>query len=421
MRLGVIADDMTGATDVALMLTKSGMRVVQTIGAPGPDWAAPAADAVVIALKSRTIDPADAVSQSLAACRALTAGGASQILFKYCSTFDSTAKGNIGPVADALADALNAPLALVCPAFPEAGRTIFQGHLFVGADPLDESPMKDHPLTPMRDSSLVRLMAAQTQRKVGLIPFATVAKGADAVSAACAALIAEGCRYAVADAVTNDNLLTLGAAAAAHRLVTGGSGIALGLPANFPDTSARGDVRRFEAPSGRAAVLAGSCSTATRAQVAAAQAAGAPNRAIDVGALARGDLTAADLADWALSQSSHAAPLIYSTADPASVADAQKALGVGRAGELVEQTIADTAALLIEGGVRRLIVAGGETSGAVIQRLGVRALEIGPEIAPGVPWTKVIDGPPIAVALKSGNFGGPDFFARALVMLDARS
>jgi uncharacterized protein YgbK (DUF1537 family) len=298
MRLGVIADDMTGATDVALMITKAGMDTIQTIGVPDMARGLPEADAVVVALKSRTIAPHDAVAQSLVACRALRAGGARQILFKYCSTFDSTPQGNIGPVADALADELGADIAIVCPAFPANGRAIFQGHLFVGAQPLDESPMKDHPLTPMHDSNLVRLMAAQTRRKVRLVPFAIVAAGADAVRSELRRLAQDGVRYAVTDAISDADLVALGHAVAGAPLVTGGSGIALGLPANLPAATRREPVP-FAAPAGRMAIVAGSCSAATREQVAAAKEAGAPHRAIDPAALARGDATPESLAAWA--------------------------------------------------------------------------------------------------------------------------
>lgn len=411
MRLGVIADDMTGAADVALMLSKSGLRAIQTIGAP--DRASlPDADAVVVALKTRTAPASDAVAQSRAALAILREAGARQIQFKYCSTFDSTPSGNIGPVADALLDDLGAHIALVCPAFPANGRTIYQGRLFVGDLPLDESPMKDHPLTPMRDASLVRLMAGQTSRPVGLLPHSTVARGPDAVRAALARLSADGVRYAVADAIADSDLLILGRAAADAALVTGGSGIAHGLADNFRDGAPQSGPP-FAAPDGRMAIIAGSCSAATRGQVKAALDAGLAARALDVRALLEGRLDPADLAAWALAQAPAQPILIYSSADPAEVAATQAAFGRDRAGAAVEEALADIAARLVAGGARRLIVAGGETSGAVVQRLGVRALEIGPEIAPGVPWTRSIGEPDLALALKSGNFGQPDFFVSA--------
>ena len=421
MLLGVIADDMTGATDVALMLNRAGMRTVQLIGVPQPGAAMPEADAVVVALKSRTIAPDEAVAQSLAACEALLAGGARQILFKYCSTFDSTPQGNIGPVADALMERMGARQAIVCPAFPANGRSIYQGYLFVGAMPLHESSMKDHPLTPMRDSSLVRLMAAQTRHPVGLVDYATVKSGASVIRTKLAALADQGVRYVVTDAIGNDDLIALGDAIAGEPLLTGGSGIAMGLPQNFRAAGLlphREAPTSLTAPAGRMAILSGSCSTATRGQIAEAGRAGCPALKVDPLALAEGRQTARELAQWGLGQPGDRPFLIYSSDDPAEVASVQNRLGRERAGTIVEEAFAEVARLLAEGGVTRLLVAGGETSGAVVQGLGIRMLEIGPEIDPGVPWTRVVDGPDMAVALKSGNFGAPDFFVKSWSLLD---
>lgn len=420
MLLGVIADDMTGATDVALMLNRSGMRTVQTIGVPSPGEALPEADAVVVALKSRTNPVAEAVADSLAACEALLAAGARQILFKYCSTFDSTAQGNIGPVADALAQRLGAGLAIVCPAFPANGRSIYQGYLFVGAVPLHESSMKDHPLTPMRDSSLIRLMGAQTTGTVGLVDYATVLAGAGAVKTRFGALVAEGVRYVVTDALTNADLMVLGEAVADHKLLTGGSGIAMGLPQNFRKAGLlpnREIAASLAAPPGRAGIISGSCSTATRGQIRKAIEAGYPALKVDPMALVSGAQDATKLADWALAQAPDRPFLLYSSDDPAEVAAIQDKLGREKAGETVEHAFAQTAALLAEGGVSRLLVAGGETSGAVVQGLGIGLLEIGPEIDPGVPWTRVAQGRDMVIALKSGNFGAPDFFLKAWALL----
>jgi uncharacterized protein YgbK (DUF1537 family) len=420
MLLGVIADDMTGATDVALMLNRSGMRTVQTIGVPRPGQALPEADAVVVALKSRTNPVAEAIADSLAACEALLAAGARQILFKYCSTFDSTPAGNIGPVADALAQRLGAGLAIVCPAFPANGRSIYQGYLFVGAVPLHESSMKDHPLTPMRDSSLIRLMGTQTTGAVGLVDYATVLAGAGAVKARFAALADQGMRYVVTDALTNADLMVLGEAVADHKLLTGGSGIAMGLPQNFRRAGLlpeREIAASLAAPKGRPGIISGSCSTATRGQIRKAIEAGFPALKVDPMALVSGEQDAAGLAAWALAQASDKPFLVYSSDDPAEVAAIQEKLGRERAGETVEHAFAQTAALLAEGGVSRLLVAGGETSGAVVQGLGIGLLEIGPEIDPGVPWTRVAQGRDMVIALKSGNFGAPDFFLKAWALL----
>lgn len=421
MLLGVIADDMTGATDVALMLNRAGMRTVQVIGAPAAGAKLPEADAVVVALKSRTTPVDQAIADSLAACEALLAAGARQILFKYCSTFDSTPDGNIGPVADALAERLGAKLAIVCPAFPANGRSIYQGYLFVGSVPLHESSMKDHPLTPMRDSNLMRLMGSQTKAEVGLVDYATVRAGADAVKARFDKLVAEGVRYVVTDAVTNDDLMVLGAAVDGHVLLTGGSGIAMGLPQNFVKAGLlekREASASLSAPQGRAGIISGSCSTATRGQIKQAVAAGYPALKVDPMALASGQQTAAEMAQWALAQPQDKPFLLYSSDDPAEVSAIQDKLGREKAGEIVEHAFAEAARLIVAGGVSKLLVAGGETSGAVAQGLDIATLEIGPEIDPGVPWTRVVGGPDIVIALKSGNFGAPDFFVKSWALLD---
>ena len=416
--LGAIADDFTGATDLANTLVGAGMRTIQTIGVPGADLDLGEAEAVVVALKSRTIPAGEAVAQSLDALAWLQGNGARQFFFKYCSTFDSTADGNIGPVADALMDALDAEIALVCPAFPTNGRTVYQGHLFVGTDLLSESSMKDHPLTPMQDSSLVRLMAAQSRHEVGLVPLATVAKGADATASAFASLHGRGARYGVVDAVSDADLKVIGEAAASHKLVTGGSGVALGLPENFRCAGLLGepDSPRLPDVSGRSAVLAGSCSTATRDQIEQAMASW-PALKLDADRLAAGDPMADEALDWSGTQPADTPVLIYSSADPEEVAAIQARHGRERAGALIEDAMGRIAEGLVEQGVRRLVVAGGETSGAVVTALGVEGLRIGPEIDPGVPWTETIGRSHLALALKSGNFGAPDFFAKALGML----
>jgi uncharacterized protein YgbK (DUF1537 family) len=396
------------------MLVRAGMRTVQVIGVPaGP---APAADAVVVALKSRTTPAADAVRESLAAMQWLRQAGARQFYFKYCSTFDSTAHGNIGPVAEAMMAALGTDFAIACPAFPENGRTIFRGHLFVGDQLLSDSGMRDHPLTPMTDANLVRVLQAQSRGLVGLLRYDTVRAGVDATRARIAALRAEGVRLAVADAIDNDDLRVLAQACADLPLLTAGSGVALGLPALY---AARGWLKldehaaRLDAVGGGAAVLSGSCSVATNGQVAQWRAAGRPLRTIDPRALARGEPVVAQALQWALPQLARAPVLLAATAAPEELHAVQAELGAARAGELVEHALAEVAAALVQSGVRRLVVAGGETSGAVVQALGVRTLRIGPAICPGVPWTQG-EGRPLKLALKSGNFGGPDFFAEAL-------
>jgi len=418
--LGCIADDLTGATDIANTLGRRGMNVVQTIGVPAAGDATPDAEAIVVALKSRTIPASDAVAQSLAACRWLKAKGARQFYFKYCSTFDSTDAGNIGPVADALMAELKAKFTIACPAFPETGRTIYLGHLFVGKQLLSDSPMRDHPLTPMRDANLVRVLGRQTKAKADLVPLATIRKGAAAVRAAFADLAEMGAAYAIVDAVEDNDLLILDEAAADLVLITGGSGAAIGLPENYRRAGlipSRSSVEPLPRVGGLGAVIAGSCSVATLGQVEAMRAKH-PARGIDPLKLAadtKGEVAAA--VAWAKDKVAHGPVLIHASAPPDAVAAAQKALGRERAGALVEEALATIAKALVDCGVRRLVVAGGETSGAVVQRLDIKSLRIGPQIDPGVPAVFADGNPAMALALKSGNFGAPDFFTKALEAL----
>jgi uncharacterized protein YgbK (DUF1537 family) len=414
MILGCIADDFTGATDLASTLVRGGMRTVQLIGVPnGP---VPDADAVVIALKSRTAPAAEAVGDSLAALRWLQAAGCRQVFQKYCSTFDSTEAGNIGPVADALVAALGCGFALACPAFPANNRSVFQGHLFVGTALLNESGMEHHPLTPMRDANLVRVLSHQTEGTVGLVPWATVSQGTQAIRRAMGALKEQGRRYAIVDAITEADLMAIGEAASGHALITGGSGVAMGLPANFraagllPD---RGDVGSLPAVAGHAAVLSGSCSRATLYQLGAAKGR-VPTLQLDPLATPDAATLAAQALAWSDGKLGDAPVVIAASAPPEQVAALQAKLGREEAGALIEETLATVAAGLVERGVRRLVIAGGETSGAVVSRLGVRQLRIGAEIDPGVPWTYAEGaGPAMRLALKSGNFGGRDFFTGA--------
>ena len=418
MLIGAVADDITGASDLCLMLSNAGLHTVQIMGVPVAGVALPKADAVVIALKSRTIPAAQAVALSVDAATWLMDAGAEQILFKYCSTFDSTDAGNIGPVTEALMALTGADMTIACPAFPANGRTVYMGHLFVGDQLLSDSPMKDHPLTPMKDANLVRVLSRQTSLPVGLVNAVSVAQGVVAVQTAMADSRTKGMRILVADATTDTDLMTLGAACKGMRLVTGGSGIALGLAANFSATLPGVGPAQMAAPVGRAAVLAGSCSVATLGQIASAKAAGLPSFAIDVAALAEGRQTAAMIADWVIAQTGPLPPLVYSSADPSGLGQTQALLGRATSGALVERTLADVACLLQVAGFARFIIAGGETSGAVLEGLGVQLLDIGPQIAPGVPWTRSIGGLDLALALKSGNFGGPDFFVKAWDLLN---
>ncbi|GAC1542085.1 MAG: four-carbon acid sugar kinase family protein [Ramlibacter sp.] len=417
--LGCIADDFTGATDLANNLVRAGMRSVQAIGVPdGP--LDTEADAIVVALKARTIAPADAVTQSLAALAWLQGQGVEQVYFKYCSTFDSTPRGNIGPVTEALLDALHGPgqgFTIACPAFPENKRTVFKGYLFAGDTLLSESGMQEHPLTPMTDANLVRVLQAQTRRKVGLVPYDVIARGTLSIRERISQLKSDGVGIAVLDAISNDDLLRIGPALAGMPLVTAGSGIAIGLPPNWQQTGRLRSKQVADALppfEGLGAVVSGSCSQATIAQVLRFRQAGRPAFAIDPLAIAGGDEVAAIALRWAAPLLAQGPVLVHATADAAAVKAVQARLGVDQAGALVERTLAAIARGLVERGVRRLVVAGGETSGAVVQALGVRQLRIGPQIDPGVPWTwaATTAGPSIHLALKSGNFGAADFFLK---------
>ena len=410
MKIGVIADDFTGATDIAGFLVAGGLTTTQMISVPEAD-AQVDADAVVISLKSRSNPAADAVADSLAALDWLRARGCAQIYQKYCSTFDSTAAGNIGPVADALMAALGTDITVICPALPVNGRSVYLGHLFVGQDLLQDSGMRDHPITPMRDSSLIRLMEGQAQGRCGLVDAATVDQGPQAVRDRITALRVEGMRYVVLDAISDAHLATLGQAVSDMALVTGGSGLGYGI-ARAVSGGADAQAQDAGAPlAGPAVVISGSCSVMTNRQVAAYRAL-APTLDVDVDrCLADADAYGAELAEWVLAQPQGRAPMITATADPARLREIQAQHGAA-ASEAVERTFAAAAARLAKGGITCFIVAGGETSGSVTQALKVTGFAIGPQIAPGVPWVRAVDKP-LSLALKSGNFGAETFFTDA--------
>jgi len=417
--LGCIADDFTGATDLANNLVRAGMRVVQAIGVPATPLDAEV-DAVVVALKSRTIAPAEAIAQSLDALRWLQAQGAQQIYFKYCSTFDSTPQGNIGPVTEALMEVLGCDFTIATPAFPDNKRTVFKGYLFAGDVLLNESGMQNHPLTPMTDPNLVRVLQAQCKRKVGLIDHAVVARGHAAITERIAQLKGEGVSIAIVDAVSNDDLLRLGPALATMPLVTAGSGVAIGLPANF-GLSPSSQASALPAASGLRAVVSGSCSLATNRQVLDFIQRGGAALAIDPLRIAAGVDVAAEALAWAAPLIGQQPVLVYSTAEAGAVKSVQGKLGVEEAGAMVERTVAAIARGLVDRGVRQLVVAGGETSGACVQALGIAQMQIGPQIDPGVPWcharAEAAQGAGVHIALKSGNFGGDDFFTKAFTVL----
>ena len=413
MLLGCIGDDFTGSSDLANTLARQGVHVAQYAGVPsGP--ADPAIEAGVVALKSRTIPVSEAVALSLKALEWLQAQGCRQFLFKYCSTFDSTRKGNIGPVAAALAEALDARKVLVCPAFPAAGRSIYQGHLFVNDKLLNESGMEDHSLTPMSDPDLRRWLGYQTDMPVGHVGFADIAGGPETIRKALAREDAAGHRLIVTDAITNDNLFDLGAAVADLPFLTGGSGIAMGLARNMRKENLRGHAAApWRGNHGPAFLLSGSCSGATRGQVARHIETGAPAFQLETARLVSGETTPEMVAEWVQAQSG--LPLVYSTTEPSELRAAQEEFGREKAAAAVESFFAALARILVAAGYQRIVVAGGETSSAVVEALDIEAMEIGPEIATGVP---AMAAGPLGLALKSGNFGGPDFFAEAITVME---
>lgn len=413
MKIGVIGDDFTGSGDIANTLARAGARTAQYVGTPNKKLVDESIDAAVIALKTRSVAVRDAVTQSLAACRWLVASGAEQIVFKYCSTFDSTPEGNIGPVAEALLAELDAPLALVCPAFPANGRKLYNGHLFVGDRLLSESGMENHPLTPMTDPDIRRWLSRQTQLKIGHLPLESLRSGGAEAVLNLAGLNGE--KLIVADAISNDDLMALGKMAKAHRLVTGGSGIAMGLPGNFGIRPRTGDRQQLMGSNGPGFILSGSCSSATRRQI-AAYCNGHPSMRLDADDALNPDAAVTNCLDFLITYKG-AGPLVYSTTEPSEVSVAQARHGRERLAALFERVFAEIAARAVVAGFRRLVIAGGETSGAVASAFGPSALEVGPEIDTGVPVLILNGEPRLAFALKSGNFGADNFFERALDIL----
>lgn len=417
--LGAIADDYTGATDLANTLVKQGMPTIQTFGLPPAGFDCGNAAAIVVALKSRSNPVDEAIAESVAAARWLKSLGAKQFFFKYCSTFDSTDEGNIGPVADAILDELGESFTIACPAFPTNGRTIYKGHLFVGDVLLSDSGMKDHPLTPMNDANLVNVLGRQTANGVGLVELNEVRTGAESIATKFSQLEEAGNRFAIVDAISDPDLLNIGKAISRLKLVTGGSGVALGLPENFRQSGLlnAGGGTGFKQTTGRSAVLSGSCSNMTRAQVAVAKSKW-PNYCLDPLRLAESsEAEIATVLAWVDGQSVAGPFLIYSSADPQDVQAIQEKLGREEAGLLVEEAMGRIAKQLVDRDIKQLIVAGGETSGAVVKALGIDGLHIGKEIDPGVPWCGTVGETRLSLALKSGNFGCEDFFAKAFEML----
>ena len=419
MYLGVIADDFTGASDIANTLAKGGLATTQFFGLPATS-APSACDAGVVSLKTRSIDADDAIRQSLQALTWLQAQGCRQFVFKYCSTFDSTPRGNIGPVGEALAATLGVRGVPACPAFPGTGRTIYQGHLFVGDRPLNESGLENHPLNPMTDSDIRRWLSKQTNHPVGLVAWPVVKRGAKAIREALDAAASRDEHLVIVDAVDDDDLIRIGEACVDAPLLTGGSGIAIGLPRQI---IAQGQASKqgsgFAGRNGPGAILAGSCSKATLSQV-AHYGKSHPAFAVDVSALLDGRLTADEVVKF-MQDNRDRSPLVYSSTTPERVRALQDQYGQTQVAHRLEKLFSDVAVKIVDAGVSRLVVAGGETSGSVVAGLGLNAVAIGPEIDPGVPALVAEGSRPIALALKSGNFGSEDFFAKALRMLDRQA
>lgn len=418
--LGCIADDVTGATDLASTLTREGLRVQLMVGTPRDSRVEDGIDAIIVALKTRTAAADEAVASSVTAARWLTSVGATLVYFKYCSTFDSRPDGNIGPVADALLDELSAGHTIVCPAYPETGRTVYRGRLFVGDLPLDESSMASHPLTPMRDSSLVRLLQAQTARRIAMIPYPVVRDGPASIRAAVMAAVHDGATYLVIDALDDHHLRDIGDAVGDYPLVTGASGVARGLPAALRRRGLLGPPRPSRpvaVPDGPSAVLAGSLSIMTQQQLDRFR-----GRAdfvlIDPDQLADDPRAIDELVRGAVRSVGSRPVVVRAMNDPAKVRRAQDRLGIDASGAIVEAALGEIAAALLAAGVRRFVVAGGETAAAVVTRLGIRSMRVGADIAPGVPWCLSAGEPGVGLALKSGNFGGVDFLVDALGVLE---
>ena len=423
LALGCIADDYTGASDLANTLTRCGLRTVQTIGVPSGDLALPEIDAVVVSLKSRSIEAGLAVTRSRAAEQWLRRRGADHVLFKICSTFDSTDAGNIGPVMDALRADSGDAIVLVTPAFPGTGRTVYQGNLFVGAVPLNESPLKDHPLNPMHDSNLLRVLSRQSRTRIGLVDLAVLARGPDAVRARLAELCANGVGAAIVDAVFDRDLETIGTVALDHRLSVGASGHWARPRAGAAWRRDRRDrSHRIRFPTPRSAAPRRASPAVVRRRRCSRSRAPSGSCRCCISIRSR-SLRAPDesrrAVGWARERLQQGPILIASSATPEQVAALQSRHGRDAAGHAIEQAMADIAEGLVRAGVRRLVVAGGETSGAVVDRLGIPGFLVGAEIAAGVPVLRAVgasDGN-MLLALKSGNFGGPDFFSDALELM----
>jgi len=408
--LGCIADDYTGATDVAAALRGAGMRVVLLFGLPSRTEI-PLCDAVVVGLKTRTSPVREAIRQSVMVREWLKQRGVDQLYFKYCSTFDSTGDGNIGPVADALLDAEHQVMTLVCPASPEHGRTIYCGHLFVGESLLSESSMRYHPLTPMRDSNLVRVLSHQTPHPVALLPLDVIRSGLGAVKARLISLEKQGVRHVVVDATEEADLRTVATAARGMSLLTGAAGLARALAVVKSRALTARNHEPVDIPRGSGIILAGSCSATTLSQVAFAKRS-LPSYRLDPVATPDGEKMKGAALAWLQLNWKDGPLMVYSSAGPEERREARTAMGPQTA-DILEDALGSVAEAAVRLGARRVVVAGGETAGAVVSRLGIDMVSIASEEDAGVPWCVTTDQTPLALLLKSGNFGTDDLLVRA--------
>lgn len=413
MKIGVIADDFTGATDAASFIVKNGLTAIQFSGVPDNNISIET-DTCVIALKSRSCSVAEAIEASLQACRWLKDQGCTLIYFKYCSTFDSTSDGNIGPVVDALMRELNTSKTIVCPALPVNGRTVYQGHLFVYEQLLSESGMRNHPITPMTESNLIKLMEAQSQGKAGLVKYEELTD-VSSIKTRFLQLERQSYKYFICDTITQDNLNQIGEACADFDLVTGGSGLVGAIAKAASNNAVHNQAAFVPRKQGKGLIISGSCSVMTNKQV-EEYSQHAPSYQIDVEMCINNPQYVNQVLGWVLSQSDvQLYPLVYATVPANHLSAIQEKYGA-TASEKIEALFHKLVCLLQEYEYHTIISAGGETSGTVTQALNINGLLVGQEISPGVPWVSSLDGK-IALALKSGNFGDEAFFKKAQEMM----
>ncbi|PHM35743.1 3-oxo-tetronate kinase [Xenorhabdus innexi] len=413
IKLGVIADDFTGATDIASLMVQNGWQVALLLSIPDDSTFIPHdVDAIIISLKSRSCPVDESIEQSLKACRWLRQkANCSRLFFKYCSTFDSTIKGNIGPVTDVLMDELQIDLCLICPALPINGRTVVYGYLFVNGQLLNESDMQYHPINPMKDSNLLRLMEQQSRGTAGLVDINCVRQGELSIRDRLCQLRCKGIRYAVVDTLLMDDLLLVAQAAHDMTLITGGSGLG-GAIARYCSggNSEKTSIKKLPLPRNRRMViLSGSCSVMTYRQVLEYKKI-ASTMELDIDKCINNPDYIHLLVDWIIQQPMKGlAPMLYTTRPPGVLKLTHNQYESFQVSKIIEQLFAQIANELRQKDFNTFIITGGETSGKVVQSLGINQVGIGAIIAHGVPWVYDLQSD-CWLALKSGNFGEVDFF-----------